>query len=142
MRSSQCAGYKHHYEECVERVTYQHEHPEEFKGHKEDCVEECTIAKPNSPLTPHCCLHSPLTTPRASLPPPALCNPMRCAQALQDPQVELFVSNDRYGWHRRALACHMPPVKLRYKISKSLNALYSHLSTLARLALTASVSIV
>jgi len=39
-RSSQCAGYKHHYDECVERVTYMHEHPDEFKGHKEDCVEE------------------------------------------------------------------------------------------------------
>ena len=43
MRSHQCIGYKHHYDECVERVQAQHENPE-HKGHKEDCVEECTSA--------------------------------------------------------------------------------------------------
>jgi len=39
VRSSQCSGYKHHYDECVERVTAQHEDPK-HKGPKEDCVEE------------------------------------------------------------------------------------------------------
>lgn len=39
-KSAQCASLKHHYEECAERVTKQHEDPN-HKGHKEDCVEEC-----------------------------------------------------------------------------------------------------
>ena len=39
-RSAGCIGYKHHYEECVERVTAQKE-DESYKGPKEDCVEEC-----------------------------------------------------------------------------------------------------
>lgn len=38
--SSQCAPYKHHFDECVERVTQQQE-DEDYKGPKEDCVEEC-----------------------------------------------------------------------------------------------------
>lgn len=38
--SAQCAPYKHHFEECVERVTRQQE-DEDYKGPKEDCVEEC-----------------------------------------------------------------------------------------------------
>ncbi|OJJ59515.1 hypothetical protein ASPSYDRAFT_43866, partial [Aspergillus sydowii CBS 593.65] len=38
--SAQCAPYKHHYDECVERVTSQQE-DEDYKGPKEDCVEEC-----------------------------------------------------------------------------------------------------
>lgn len=38
--SSQCAPYKHHYDECVERVTRQEE-DEDYNGPKEDCVEEC-----------------------------------------------------------------------------------------------------
>lgn len=38
--SSNCAPYKHHYDECVERVTKQEE-DEDYKGPKEDCVEEC-----------------------------------------------------------------------------------------------------
>ncbi|KAA6411042.1 MAG: ubiquinol-cytochrome c reductase complex 17 kd [Lasallia pustulata] len=37
--STQCAPAKHHYEECVERVTAQHSDPK-HKGPKEDCVEE------------------------------------------------------------------------------------------------------
>ena len=41
-KSSQCRGYKHHYDECVERVTAHENDPEAHKGHpKEDCVEEC-----------------------------------------------------------------------------------------------------
>jgi hypothetical protein len=39
--SAVCAPYKHHYDECVERVTRQEEAGEDFKGPKEDCVEEC-----------------------------------------------------------------------------------------------------
>lgn len=39
-KSAQCASLKHHYDECAERVTKQHEDPN-HKGHKEDCVEEC-----------------------------------------------------------------------------------------------------
>ncbi|ERF76797.1 hypothetical protein EPUS_08982 [Endocarpon pusillum Z07020] len=38
-KSAQCAPYKHHYDECVERVTAMHEDPN-YKGPKEDCVEE------------------------------------------------------------------------------------------------------
>ncbi|KAJ5596629.1 hypothetical protein VI817_004101 [Penicillium citrinum] len=38
--SAQCAPYKHHYDECVERVTRQEEEGDDFKGVKEDCVEE------------------------------------------------------------------------------------------------------
>merc|ERR1712169_151348 len=40
-KSAQCSGYKHHYDECVERVTSAEENPD-HKGPKEDCVEECT----------------------------------------------------------------------------------------------------
>jgi len=39
-RSAQCAGYKHHFDACVERVTAQQENPDEHQGPKEDCVEE------------------------------------------------------------------------------------------------------
>ncbi|EXJ54270.1 ubiquinol-cytochrome c reductase subunit 6 [Cladophialophora yegresii CBS 114405] len=38
-KSAQCQGYKHHFDECVERVTQQQEDPE-YKGPKENCVEE------------------------------------------------------------------------------------------------------
>ncbi|EEP80430.1 predicted protein [Uncinocarpus reesii 1704] len=37
--SKQCAPYKHHFDECVERVTRNSEDPD-FKGPHEDCVEE------------------------------------------------------------------------------------------------------
>lgn len=39
--SKQCAPAKHHYDECVERVTGQ----QESGGAKEDCVEECKLGK-------------------------------------------------------------------------------------------------
>jgi len=40
-KSAQCQGYKHHFDECVERVTHHEENPEEHhKGPKENCVEE------------------------------------------------------------------------------------------------------
>ena len=52
-RSAQCAPFKHHYDDCVERVTAAEEDSER-KGPKEDCVEECTCANPipncSSPL--------------------------------------------------------------------------------------------
>ncbi|KKA21721.1 Ubiquinol-cytochrome c reductase complex 17 kd protein [Rasamsonia emersonii CBS 393.64] len=41
--SAQCAPVKHHFDECVERVTRQQEDPD-YKGPKEDCVEECKLA--------------------------------------------------------------------------------------------------
>ncbi|RMD44125.1 hypothetical protein DV735_g1016, partial [Chaetothyriales sp. CBS 134920] len=37
--TTECHSVKHHFDECVERVTAQHEDPE-YKGPKEDCVEE------------------------------------------------------------------------------------------------------
>ena len=51
-RSSQCISYKHHFDECAERVTKQHEDPN-HKGPKEDCVEEC-----ESPITYMLVTHS------------------------------------------------------------------------------------
>jgi hypothetical protein len=39
--SKQCAPYKHHFDECVERVTEAQEHAGDNKGPHEDCVEEC-----------------------------------------------------------------------------------------------------
>lgn len=39
-QSKECAPYKHHFDECVERVTRNGEDPN-FKGPHEDCVEEC-----------------------------------------------------------------------------------------------------
>lgn len=43
--SKQCAPAKHHYDECVERVTSQ----EADGGAKEDCVEECKSNFADSP---------------------------------------------------------------------------------------------
>jgi len=52
-RSAQCSVWRHHYEECAERVTYKQEHPDQFKGQKEDCVEECmNEMKPATRPTP------------------------------------------------------------------------------------------
>ena len=39
-RSAQCAPFKHHFDECAERVREQQENPD-HAGPKEDCVEEC-----------------------------------------------------------------------------------------------------
>ena len=39
-RSAQCASFKHHFDDCAERVQEQQENPD-HKGPKEDCVEEC-----------------------------------------------------------------------------------------------------
>ena len=43
-KSAQCIGFKHHFDECVERVTSAQENPDPKAPH-EDCVEEC---KPNT----------------------------------------------------------------------------------------------
>jgi ubiquinol-cytochrome c reductase subunit 6 len=54
--SAKCAPYKHHYDECVERVTRQEEEGDDFKGVKEDCVEECmliTTVFPREPRGPY-----------------------------------------------------------------------------------------
>lgn len=49
--SKQCAPAKHHYDECVERVTGQ----DSEGGAKEDCVEECKseLYKPQPPTPLH-----------------------------------------------------------------------------------------
>jgi ubiquinol-cytochrome c reductase subunit 6 len=39
--SKQCAPAKHHFDECVERVTGADEGKHDKKHPKEDCVEEC-----------------------------------------------------------------------------------------------------
>ena len=39
--SAQCAPLKHHYDECVERVTAHHNDPHKGKAKGEDCIEEC-----------------------------------------------------------------------------------------------------
>lgn len=41
--SKECRPYKHHYDECVERVTAAASE-ENATGPKEDCVEECTVS--------------------------------------------------------------------------------------------------
>ncbi|KKZ66134.1 hypothetical protein EMCG_01170 [[Emmonsia] crescens] len=41
--SSKCAPAKHHFDECVERVTRHSEDPD-FKGPHEDCVEEWAMS--------------------------------------------------------------------------------------------------
>lgn len=45
--SKDCAPAKHHFDDCVERVTRNSEDPD-FKGPHEDCVEECQFL-PDSP---------------------------------------------------------------------------------------------
>ena len=42
-RSAQCAPLKHHFDDCVERVTAAHESDEPHKAKGEDCVEECEL---------------------------------------------------------------------------------------------------
>ncbi|PLN85229.1 hypothetical protein BDW42DRAFT_161350 [Aspergillus taichungensis] len=54
--SAHCAPAKHHYDECVERVTQQQE-DEDYKGPKEDCVEECEYFQLSQEF------HSPCTPP-------------------------------------------------------------------------------
>lgn len=49
--SKQCHAVKHHYDECVERVTAPHEDSHDKKHPNEDCVEECM-----SPPSPSYCV--------------------------------------------------------------------------------------
>jgi ubiquinol-cytochrome c reductase subunit 6 len=90
-RSAQCAPYKHHYEECVERVTAMHEDPD-YKGPKEDCVEECMLR----PLFLSSATASDMRADllRLSLPPPTLRNRLRRTQAVQIPQVKCQTQRD------------------------------------------------
>ncbi len=44
--SKQCAPAKHHFDECVERVT----NASDDEGEKEDCVEECEYLLSSFPL--------------------------------------------------------------------------------------------
>jgi hypothetical protein len=48
----ECAPAKHHYDECVERVTIAAADADN-KGPKEDCVEECNLIP--VPLFSFCC---------------------------------------------------------------------------------------
>ena len=42
-KTKECAPAKHHYDECVERVTAAEE--SDAKGPSEDCVEECELCR-------------------------------------------------------------------------------------------------
>jgi hypothetical protein len=50
--SKECSPAKHHFDECVERVTQNSENPD-FKGPHEDCVEECEFLFFPSLVFPH-----------------------------------------------------------------------------------------
>lgn len=80
MKTQQCAPLKHHYDECAERVHSQHE--QHGKAH-EDCVEECKSCLVAHGLMATVLIHC------FSLPPHALRQPMRRAQAVQAAAVEL-----------------------------------------------------
>ena len=75
--SKECHPAKHHYDECVERVTGQIENDGKAS---EDCVEEC---KP----TPH--TRRSTAADASSFPPCSLRNPMRRTQSLRPAQVEI-----------------------------------------------------
>lgn len=76
-RSAQCGPYKHHFDDCVKRVTAKEEAGEN-KGQKEDCVEECKFNRSK--------IWQTLT--RYSLSLTALRNAMCCPKALQAPQID------------------------------------------------------
>jgi Ubiquinol-cytochrome C reductase hinge protein len=143
VRSSQCAGYKHHYDECVERVTYQHEHPEEFKGHKEDCVEECTYETQNLFRSSiHRCLDFLLITlrPQSSTsniaPPNAL---HLSSSSCSNRSSSTITRTASFCYKLQLVICSTSSHSARYLNPQRL---YSHPTTLARIATTASVSIV
>ena len=74
MQTKQCSPYKHHYDECAERVQKQEE---EGGKAKEDCVEECKSALHHDVM-----LKDELTT--SSLPSHALRLAVRCAEAVEN----------------------------------------------------------
>ena len=137
-RSSQCSGYKHHYEECVERVTYQHEHPEQFKGHKEDCVEECanwTQILPFSTVWDRANSAPPQSSTSSTAPPNALhLSSSKCSSRASS-------APERWGCRCGASARDMKLFKPRCQTSQSSTPVQPF-RTLARIAWTASVSIV
>jgi hypothetical protein len=75
--SKECHGPKHHYDECVERVTGQIENDGKAS---EDCVEECTSLN---------CPRITTIIDIPSLPSRSLRDPMRCSQALCSAQVNI-----------------------------------------------------
>ena len=72
-RSSQCVGFKHHFDECVERVTSASEDADS-QGPKEDCVEECksSLQRPKERIADSCFVQfsiystAPLNVPHPS----------------------------------------------------------------------------
>lgn len=88
--SKECHGPKHHYDECVERVTGQIDNDGKAT---EDCVEECMSSHGR-----YACAEK-LT--QFSLPPCSLRDPVRRTQALRSPQVNLPVSRPRRPLPRR-----------------------------------------
>lgn len=92
--SKECAPAKHHYDECVERVTKQ---IDDNGKADEDCVEECKLINP-SPETTN--IGSPIAGDASadvphSLPPRPLRHPMRRPQALRPAQVNRPHENPR-----------------------------------------------
>ena len=77
MKTKACAPAKHHYDECAERVTEQHE--QHGKAH-EDCVEECKSNPLPLPFRRHDYF---ILTVSTSFPPHALRHQLRRAQAFQ-----------------------------------------------------------
>ncbi|KAJ8114882.1 hypothetical protein OPT61_g3334 [Boeremia exigua] len=74
--SKECHGPKHHYDECVERVTGQIDNDGKAS---EDCVEEC--------MSPRYVQHHAEGLIRTSLPPRSLRDSVRRSQALRSAQV-------------------------------------------------------
>lgn len=80
--SKECHAPKHHYDQCVERVTGQIENDGKAS---EDCVEECTS------MLIRRLIQLPSNT--TSLPPRSLRNSMRSTQALRSAQVIVHVQS-------------------------------------------------
>jgi hypothetical protein len=92
MNTKECSPAKHHYDDCVERVTGQIDNDGKAK---EDCVEECMCQFPAP--TESDAINSYLAIKRSltrflyySLPPRSLCIRMRRTQALEGAQVKSF----------------------------------------------------
>ncbi|OXV10284.1 hypothetical protein Egran_01954 [Elaphomyces granulatus] len=85
--SSQCAPAKHHFEECVERVTRQQE-AADTKAPKEDCVEECESQSTRYYSVNTLDKAENRTKGQEFLPPPTLHNPMCRSKALEDVEIK------------------------------------------------------
>jgi hypothetical protein len=77
--SAKCHEPKHHFDECVERVT---KAQEEGSGAKEDCVEECMLTKP-PPTTPS--LPQAYELPRVTTQRDACLGPAQICDSFADP---------------------------------------------------------